>query len=68
MIQVFLLALGVYLALGILFAVYFVSRGVARMDPVAKAVPLGFRLLIFPGSVALWPLLARNLLYRGDPR
>ncbi len=55
-------ALGVYVALGFLFAIAFVSAGVARIDPAARGASLGFRLLIFPASVALWPLLARRWL------
>jgi hypothetical protein len=51
-------ALEIYAAAGLLFAVPFLWRGVARLDPVASGSPLGFRLIILPGVVALWPLLA----------
>jgi hypothetical protein len=54
-------ALAAYLALGVLFAVPFVLRWVARIDPDAVAGSAGFRVLIFPGAVALWPLLVRRL-------
>lgn len=47
-----------YVALGLLFAAAFVSTGVGRIDPSAEHAPIGFRLLIVPGTVALWPLLA----------
>ena len=47
-----------YVALGLLFAAAFVSTGVGRIDPSAEHTPIGFRLLIVPGTVALWPLLA----------
>jgi hypothetical protein len=53
---------GVYLALGVVFAVPFVIRGAGRIDPAAREGSWGFRLLIFPGTVALWPLLARRWL------
>ena len=53
---------GVYAAVGLAFAVAFVIRGVQRVDPAAKGAPLGFRLLILPGSAALWPLLLRRWL------
>lgn len=53
-------AAGLYLAAGVVFGVAFVPFGVGRIDPAAKGAPLGFRLLIAPGAVALWPyLLAR---------
>jgi hypothetical protein len=51
-------ALTGYVLAGVLFAVVFVTRGVARVDPVARGAPAGFRLLILPGSALLWPLLA----------
>ena len=54
--------LGLYAAVGLLFAVAFVSRGAARLDPGARGAPLGFRLLILPAALALWPLLAKRWL------
>ncbi len=45
----------VYAVLGVLFAILFVTRGVARVDPAARGAPLGFRVLIFPGVAAFWP-------------
>lgn len=54
--------LGVYALLGILFAIPFVFVGAGRIDPVAKEGTWGFRLLILPGAVALWPLLAKRWL------
>ncbi len=55
-----LVALGLYLALGLVFALPFVARGVQRLDPAAAHAPLGFRLLILPGCAALWPWLLRR--------
>ena len=54
-----LAVVGIYLAIGILVAVPFVASGVSRIDPAAKTVPWTFRILILPGTVALWPLMAR---------
>lgn len=51
-------AAGAYVAAGLLFAFAFVTRGVSRVDPVAREATLGFRLIILPGATALWPLLA----------
>ncbi len=55
-----LLALGAYLAIGVLFAIPFLKSGVAQIDPAAKDGTRGFRILIFPGVVALWPLLLKR--------
>lgn len=49
---------GAYLALGALFALAFVARGAARVDPDAREASWGFRVVVFPGVTALWPLLA----------
>ena len=54
--------LGLYLAAGVLFALPFVFRGVNRIDPQASGSTWGFRLIILPGVVALWPLLAHRWL------
>jgi hypothetical protein len=46
-----------YLALGLAFALVFVTWGVAAIDPAAQGMPRLARLLILPGAAALWPLL-----------
>lgn len=53
-------SLGVYAALGLLFGAAFLTAGLARIDPAARASRWGFRLLILPGVVALWPWLLRR--------
>ena len=57
-----LILLGLYLAGGFLFAVPFVFIGVKKIDPHAAHGSWGFRLLIFPGTLAFWPLLLRRWL------
>lgn len=61
------LAAGVYAAVGALFALAFVARGARRIDPSAVKGSLGFKIAIFPGVVALWPILARRWLAGGPP-
>jgi hypothetical protein len=56
------IVLGAYLAAGVVFAVPFVLRWVNRIDENAEHGSWGFRALIFPASVALWPWLARRVL------
>jgi len=55
-----LIILGIYLFCGLVFAVPFVLVGARRIDPHALHGSWGFRLLIFPGAAALWPLLLRR--------
>lgn len=50
-----------YAAFGGAFALAFVSLGVDHLDATAKTI--GFRLTIFPGVVALWPLLLSRWLF-----
>ena len=55
-------AAGLYLLAGVAFALPFAFRWVNRTDPVAAHGTPGFRLLVIPGSVLLWPLLLRRVL------
>ena len=55
-----LATLGIYLACGVVFAPPFVLWGVGRGDPHARSGTWGFRLLLLPGVVFLWPLLLRR--------
>ena len=48
----------IYAAAGIVFAVAFQAWGLRRLDPVAAGSTWGFRILITPGVVLLWPWLA----------
>jgi hypothetical protein len=56
-----------YLVLGLAFALAFVSRGVAAIDPAARGMPLLARLLVVPGAAALWPLLLWKWLTHKSP-
>jgi hypothetical protein len=51
---------GAYAAVGVLFAVAFVTAGASRVDPAAAGAPWGFRALIFPGAAALWPVMLQK--------
>jgi len=61
------LLLVIYVALGLLVGIPFVLRGVNRVDPVAAGGTWGFRLIILPGVVALWPLLLRRWIAGAGP-
>jgi hypothetical protein len=58
--KVLVFALYAYASIGVLFAVVFVTVGVKRIDEQAVGTGLAFRLLIFPGCVAFWPMLLRR--------
>ena len=59
-------ALTAYAVVGSLFGLAFVVRGVDRIDPAAAGASWSFRLLILPGSAALWPVLAWRWLRSAD--
>jgi hypothetical protein len=50
----------VHIAVGLIFGLSFLARGLVRVDPGARGASLGFRLIVLPGVVALWPLLAKR--------
>lgn len=56
-----------YLAAGAVFALAFLLFGLTRIDHGAKGAGLGFRLMILPGLIALWPLMLIRWLSGGQP-
>jgi len=55
-----LIAALIYAVVGGAFAVAFLRRGIRTVDPGAVGAPAGFFILIFPGLVALWPVMLRR--------
>jgi len=53
--------LGLYLTVGLVFALWFCFRAVGRVDPMAAEIGFGMRLILVPGATALWPLLVRRM-------
>jgi hypothetical protein len=56
--QFIVAAFEAYAVAGVGFALMFLPRAVARLDPGVAGAPKTLRLLILPGVVALWPLFA----------
>jgi hypothetical protein len=52
-----LLAFALYAAAGVVTAVAFVSVGISRMLVHPMPMTLGARVLMLPGSFALWPYI-----------
>ncbi len=57
----------IYLVVGILFGIVFVTRGVQAIDHAAEGTGWGFRLIILPGVAVFWPLLLRRWIRRVQP-
>ncbi len=47
----------VYVVLGLLFSVYFYTRGAAKIDQGTQGTPWHFKMIIFPGVVLFWSVL-----------
>ncbi len=62
MAQIFAYAFYLYLLIGLLFAIWFTFRGVAKVDTAMKEASWKVRLLLLPGSMALWPVLLNKYL------
>ncbi len=57
-----LATVGIYGLIGLVFGLWFVVRGVGRVDLVARDGSRGFRILILPGVAAFWPLFVWRLV------
>ncbi len=54
-----------YLAIGVVFSIWFVFAGAAKLDEGVPKAPWHFRLIILPGSILLWvPLFIKLLKHK----
>lgn len=60
--QGIVLLVSLYAALGVLVAPLLIFRFVERFDPAAAQSTWGFRLIVLPGAILLWPYLLRRAL------
>lgn len=64
----YFLVLGlIYLAVGVIFAMIVIIKGISSLDPAAKGSGWGFKLIIFPGMVAFWPIMWRKWRNKQSP-
>ncbi len=61
-IQVFLSLFGVYCAIGLLFGIYFFTKGAAKLDELIPESKWTVRLLLIPGAIGLWPVLLVKII------
>jgi hypothetical protein len=62
LLEIILVLVGIYLAIGAVFALYFVVFQIARFDKAANGTSIFFRIIIFFGATALWVLLLKQIL------
>jgi len=64
LLNIFISVIGLYFFIGFLFGLYFIVKGVTRLDHDAKGTSFWFRLIILPGSIGLWPILLAKMIKR----
>jgi hypothetical protein len=57
LVEIILMIVALYFFAGILFAIFFSIKGIQKVDPSTHGSGLGFRIIIIPGVVTLWPVL-----------
>lgn len=56
-----------YLAVGAVFALVWITLLAGRADPGARGAGIGFRLIIAPAAMLLWPVLLLKALRGFSP-
>lgn len=56
--------LSIYFVVGLAFSIWFAFFKVKRIDEAAAGTSIGFKLIIMPAAVILWPLLFLKLAYK----
>jgi hypothetical protein len=59
-LNIILTSLLIYLGCGFVFAIPFVLKGANKIDEGAEGATWGFRLIIIPATIVLWPVLLRK--------
>lgn len=48
----------IYLVIGLVFSIFFIyGKGLGMVDKIASLSGIGFKIIIVPGCILLWPLL-----------
>ena len=57
MVEILLIIAAVYLALGVVFVISFLMKGLTKVDEGAHGSTMGFKIIIIPGVIVFWPVL-----------
>jgi hypothetical protein len=66
MVEIIVSGLGIYLAIGVFFALYFVVFQITKYDETAKNSSIFFRVIIFFGATVFWVLLLNQIVQNKD--
>ena len=64
MAEIFVYIFYAYLITGLLFGLWFIFKGVQKVDAGMEGAKIGLRLLLLPGSMLLWPVMANKYAKR----
>ena len=56
-VEIILCIVALYLALGFLFMIPFLIKGINKIDEGAHGSSIGFRIIIIPGVIVFWIVL-----------
>ena len=51
-----------YGLVGLATGIWLAAGGAARLDPLARTASLGFRIMVVPAGILLWPWLFARLM------
>ncbi len=61
-IQIIVFVFYAYLIIGLAFGLWFIFKGVDKVDEGMQGAKWNLRLLLLPGSIALWFLMLKKYL------
>ena len=61
-VEIILIIAVLYLAIGVLFVIPFLVRGISKVDEDAHGGTTGFKIIIIPGVIVFWPVLLKKWL------
>lgn len=56
-VNISLIVISIYLLGGLVFALAFITKGLTAIDEGAQGTGIGFKIIILPGVIVLWPFL-----------
>ena len=57
MVEILLIIAAIYLLGGVLFVIPFLMNGLEKIDEGAHGSTIGFKIIIIPAVIVLWPVL-----------
>ena len=64
--EIILIIVALYLLLGVVFVISFLTKGLTKVDEGAHGGTIGFKIIIIPGVIVFWPLLLRRWIKAGQ--